>query len=187
MNLNVWAQNYKSTNVNRHIIFLSILLANQWKKPHHTESDIVNKIGLGRLFPRRGGGGGRMNPWHDILCPMPLPFAYFYLFPSSPPPLPLWLFTVVSATTIQSRRGGRKKRPLRPDFYFFSTAPSGRGKGIEKGKKKSPPLPSFLEVVFVGAVKGGFGGGGGGGGGLVRLSTVARRFGCLGKGGEGIV
>lgn len=127
-----------------------------------------------------------MKPWHDILCPMPLPFAYFYLFSSSPPPPPLAFYCCFRHYNSVWTRG-EKKGPLRLDFYFFSTAPSGRGKGIEKGKKKSPPLPSFLEVVFVGAVKGGFGGGGGGGGGLVRLSTVARRFGCLGKGGEGIV
>ena len=141
MNLNVWAQNYKSTNVNRHIIFLSILLANQWKKPHHTESDIVNKIGLGRLFPRRGGGGGRMNPWHDILCPMPLPFAYFYLFPSSPPPSPSGFLLLFPPLQFSLDEGGGKKGLFVPIFTFFQPPPPDGERGSRKEKRKALPSP----------------------------------------------
>ncbi len=111
-------------------------------------------------------------------------FLPFFQHPPHPSPLAFYC-CFRHYNSVWTRGEGKKASSSR--FLLFFNRPLRTG--IEKGRKKSPPLPSSLEVVFVGAVKGCFGGGGGGGGGggLVRLSTVARRFGCLGKGGEGIV
>ncbi len=67
-------------------------------------------------------------------------FLPFFQLPPSPPLAFYCCFRHYNSVWTR----GEKKGPLRLDFYFFSTAPSGRGKRIEKGRKKTPSSPLLL-------------------------------------------